>query len=264
MRERAILDLANWVATITDPVAETGCVGAWALDLGLTSDVRLRVIASLADAPASLPQADELFVWFGVPIVEGTALLDAARDFLNTQEQAEALRFHVDADRCSFIAARMGLRAMLGMTLGLRPLEVHISRGRRGKPHLCADWHTHALSSRLHFNISHTRGLVAVALAGRPVGIDIETPAKLADRDHVARSVFAPELIAALNALPTEDARDALFYRFWTLGEAFVKATGLGMSQGFHTFAFTAAGPVLLTRVTPSWGPALRWRFGLF
>jgi 4'-phosphopantetheinyl transferase len=256
--------LGDAVRTITDPATETGCVGAWALDYGLTGDVRFNVIPALAEAPAGILQADQVFVWFGTPIKDGSALLDAAGLLLEAQEQTAALRFQRDADRFNFIAAHAALRVMLGAALNLRPLDVHISCGPYGKPHLCVHKHSEACGRGLHFNISHTHGLVAVALAGRPVGIDVELPTKLADRDQVARPVFAPEFSAALNDLQTEDARDAMFYRFWTLGEAFIKATGLGVSQGLDSFAFTATGPAQLTRVSPAWGPPLRWRFGLF
>ena len=119
---------------------------------------------------------------------------------------------------------------MLSAALGIRPVDVRIMRDPQGKPHLCTDQQVNTPGRDLHFNISHTRGLVAVALAGRPVGIDVETPAEILDRDQVARLVFAPESLAALDASTTDDARNALFYRFWTLGEAF-KATGLGLAQ---------------------------------
>lgn len=72
---------------------------------------------------------------------------------------------------------------------------------------------------------------------------------------------FAREVCAALAAVP-EKTETALFYRFWTLGEAYIKATGLGVSQGLKTFAFAADDPPRLSRATPGWGPPERWRFG--
>jgi phosphopantetheinyl transferase len=99
----------------------------------------------------------------------------------------------------------------------------------------------------LHFSLSHVRGAVALAVAQRPVGI--------------AATVLAPESRMALDALKGAERMD-MFYRFWTLGEAFIKATGLGISHGLDSFAFTAVGEPRLTRVDPKWGPAERWRFG--
>jgi 4'-phosphopantetheinyl transferase len=261
---RLVLTFADVVRTITHPVAEIGRVAAWALDFGLIGDVRVSVVAALNDMPARPPRADEIFIWFGAPLTGGETLSHAAAGLLDARTKTVAQRFRQDADLSSFIAAHAGLRTMLGAALGIRPVDVHITRDAQGKPHLYTDRQGSTPGGNLHFNISHTRGLVAVALAGCPVGIDVETPDAILDRDQVARSVFAPESLAALNALTTDDARNALFYRFWTLGEAFIKATGLGIIQGLDSFAFTATGPVQLIRVAPSWGPASRWRFGIF
>ena len=264
MTERLVLTFADVVRTITHPVAEIGCVGAWALDFGLVGDVRVSVVAALNDMPARPPQADEIFIWFGVPLTGGETLSHAAADLLDAHTKTEAQRFRQDADLSGFIAAHAGLRTMLGTALGIRPVDVRIMRDARGKPHLHTDQRGRTPGGNLHFNISHTRGLVAVALAGCPVGIDVETPDEIPDRDQVARSVFAPESLAALNALTTDNSRNALFYRFWTLGEAFIKATGQGITQGLDSFAFTANGTAQLIRVAPNWGPAARWRFGIF
>ena len=53
----------------------------------------------------------------------------------------------------------------------------------------------------------------------------------------------------------------ALFYRYWTLGEAFIKATGEGITQDLSSFAFTEEAVPALIRVSPGWGPIGRWRF---
>jgi hypothetical protein len=78
MTERSVLTFADVVRTITHPVAEIGRVGAWALDFGLAGDVRVSVVAALNDVPARPPQADEIFIWFGVPLTGGETLSHAS------------------------------------------------------------------------------------------------------------------------------------------------------------------------------------------
>jgi 4'-phosphopantetheinyl transferase len=77
----------------------------------------------------------------------------------------------------------------------------------------------------------------------------------------VARTTFAPEAYVNLAARPEGTARTVLFYRYWTLAEAFTKATGEGIAQDLKSFAFTEAGAPALTRVSAAWGPERRWRF---
>ncbi len=79
---------------------------------------------------------------------------------------------------------------------------------------------------------------------------------------QVAKSLFAPEMQDDIMATESDATRIALFYRFWTLGEAFIKATGEGISQGLRSFAFSANGKPVLTRVDGFWGPRNRWCFG--
>ena len=223
--------LADAVRTVKDLAGEAGCVGAWALDYGLVGEVHVNVLEAIADAPTSIPRVGEVFVWFGTPIKADTALLDAAESILEAREQIAAKRFQKEGDRSNFIASHAALRAMLGAALNVRPLDVHISCGPHGKPRLCVHKHPEACAG-LHFNISHTRGLVAVALAGCPVGIDVEVPTRLAERDHVAHSMFAPEFFAKLTALQSEDARDALFYRSWTFGGSLHQSHWPGIEPG--------------------------------
>jgi hypothetical protein len=59
---------------------------------------------------------------------------------------------------------------------------------------------------------------------------------------------------AALIARSESLARTRLFYRYWTLGEAFIKATGEGIAKDLTSFAFTEEGAPTLTRVSARWG----------
>ena len=54
--------------------------------------------------------------------------------------------------------------------------------------------------------------------------------------ERVARRFFEGRERAVLQALPAAERR-AAFFRCWTRKEAFVKATGRGVTQGLRTFA---------------------------
>ena len=54
--------------------------------------------------------------------------------------------------------------------------------------------------------------------------------------ERVARRFFERRELEALEALPAAARRPA-FFRGWTRKEAFVKATGRGVTQGLRTFA---------------------------
>ena len=200
------------------------------------------------------PNEDELVLWFGAPDPRcGPNLFD----YLSDDERVRAARFRFEADCSAFAAAHAGLRALLGPMVSCAPHALRFAASVNGKPYLD---HTGRCAA-VQFSISHTRGCVGIALAGCAVGVDVERRRPIPDLIDVARTAFAREGHAALVARSEWAARAALFYRYWTLGEAFIKATGEGIAQDLTSFAFTEEGAPALTRVSAGWGPVERWRF---
>jgi 4'-phosphopantetheinyl transferase len=126
--------------------------------------------------------------------------------------------------RRRFVASRAGLRALLGAYLDLAPAEVGFAASVHGKPRLDS-------GSPLRFNLSHSGGRALVAVAdGAEVGADVEEVRPRADLRRVARRVFTEAEREAIEAAAADD-RDRAFYRHWVAKEAFVKATGRGISS---------------------------------
>ena len=128
-----------------------------------------------------------------------------------------------------------------------------------GKPML----HEPVGDPHLHFNLSHSHGVVVCAAAlGRQVGIDVEDGARRMECLDLAERYFAPAEVAHLRGL-NGDHRQAAFFAIWTLKEAFVKATGHGLSFPLDTFAFELDRDRLLRFHPPVSLPG-RWRFFQF
>lgn len=205
----------------------------------------------------------EVWLWLGKPCpVRGLAGWEGNLAWLSRQEAGRARRFRFVDDRWSYTTAHAALRVLVGGLIDCPPRALTFATTGNGKPVLCPDRHGVALASALHFNISHTRGMVAVALSGSPIGVDVERVRPLADMRQLVADLMAREALEAYDAATDAEERAALFFRYWTLGEAFIKATGQGLDQGLASFAFTADGPAALTRVTPGWGEPARWRMG--
>jgi 4'-phosphopantetheinyl transferase len=184
------------------------------------------------------------------------ATLAAWHATLEAAEQARAARFQFEHDRRAYIAAHALARAMLSGAVPLPPPAWRFTIGRAGKPEidpsLGVPW--------LRFNLSHTRGLVACALARRDdLGLDVEDLSRREASPGLAERHFAPAEVALLAAAPPA-ARHETFLRIWTLKEAFVKATGDGIGLGLDRFAFTL-DPPRLHFAPGSAGDAAAWRF---
>ena len=77
----------------------------------------------------------------------------------------------------------------------------------------------------LHFNMSHTRGGVAVGIGSSPIGVDAERIRKHPQR--VCSRVFTER---ENNYINCSDNPDAAFFKLWTLKESYIKVLGRGFS----------------------------------
>lgn len=169
--------------------------------------------------------------------IEPGASYDHLRFLLPEEEQARADRFHFARDRAIHTVAHALLRRCLEAATGRR--DWHFRRNAFGKPELAEP-----AAGELRFNLSHTRGLAACALAfGPELGIDVEeidagNHEAGNDRLALARHVFAPAEHAFLAAQPPEK-RAETFFLLWTGKEAVVKALGQGLSLSLADFVIS-------------------------
>ncbi len=123
---------------------------------------------------------------------------------------------------------------MLSIYGGLPPLDWRFVAGPHGRPALDPSHNR----PDLHFNLSHTTGLVACALARQEVGIDVEPVERRAATGKIAGRFFTPREVALIEASP-ENERQRTFFRLWTMKEAVMKAMGLGFQLPLHAFSVT-------------------------
>jgi 4'-phosphopantetheinyl transferase len=156
------------------------------------------------------------------------------RALLDAEELARADNFRFASDRRCFIATHALLRSMLTEATGLPAAEWRYAFTELGKPLLAAAF----AQGDLQFNISHTPGAAACAIARSEIGLDIEAADRRMDF-KIAHRFIAPEEASLFLSVVDEQQRRHLFFRLWTLKEAFVKATGEGLARPLDSFAFT-------------------------
>jgi 4'-phosphopantetheinyl transferase len=189
----------------------------------------VRLLWEAVGAPPPLDEG-EVHVWaleLDAPPPPGHA------GWLAPDERRRADRFHFERDRRRFVAARTLLRELAGGYLGIAPHELRFAYGPTGKPALAA--------CGLGFNLSHSDELALFAFArGRELGIDVERERELPDAGEIASRYFSPAERGAWARLPHEE-RPRAFFRCWVRKEAFIKATGDGLSRPLDSFDVTLA-----------------------
>jgi 4'-phosphopantetheinyl transferase len=178
-----------------------------------------------------LPQ-NEVHVWhLGLKLPpEGAGALER---LLNPEERDRLNRFKVAAPRDQFLISRVFLRQALGLYLKVDPREVQFNAGVNGKPELA--------DARLHFNLSHTEGMVVLAIARDwRVGIDVERVRAVPDAIKLADRFFSVPEAECVKSQPAAHLAGA-FFDCWTAKEAYIKACGKGLSMPLHNFRIVAA-----------------------
>lgn len=135
------------------------------------------------------------------------------------------------------IVARALVRSELAAALGTTPSRLAFVVGRHGKPALLE------ASQAVTFNLSHSGDWVVLAWHADhnalPLGVDVEQRAAgRRDVMRLARRYFSRPEQLSLEAL-AGPARELLFYRLWTLKEAWVKAHGLALAPQLGAVSFS-------------------------
>lgn len=86
----------------------------------------------------------------------------------------------------------------------------------------------------IFFNLSHSGNYAMCVVSDCEVGCDIEE-IKSAE-DKLAKRFFREEEYQDINSQENFNERKDLFYRYWTLKESFMKATGLGLKLPLNSF----------------------------
>jgi 4'-phosphopantetheinyl transferase len=176
----------------------------------------------------------EIHVWYTLAAKELET--DVAARYLALLAPAERDRhdrFVQEKDRRQYLLGKVLVRTVLSLYLKREPEDWIFATNNLGKPVLANG----PADSSICFNLSHTDGLVVCAVARNiEVGIDVENISRKVNLD-LAQRYFAPVEVAYLDTMPKERLH-AVFFLFWTLKEAYIKARGLGLTLPLDQFAF--------------------------
>jgi len=163
------------------------------------------------------------------------ALAGAESILLSADETLRAGRFHFEKDRVHFSRCRAALRQLLAGYLQIPAAEVRFKYLTSGKPELVAEQNPRLL----RFNVSHSAGMALIAVGSEHrLGVDIERIRGDVDTGSLAERFFSARERAGLQALP-DHLRVQGFFACWTRKEAFLKATGEGLSFPLADFSVT-------------------------
>ncbi len=180
---------------------------------------------------------------------------DSDWHILSEEETARARRFVFPQDRDRYVCAHAALRALLSQYTAIPAGQIAFACNPYGKPQVETD----PASPPIHFNLTHSAGLAALAVSrDYKLGIDIEM-IRPVDAD-VAAHHFSPSELRTLDHLPAPQWLDG-FFRCWTSKEALLKGVGLGLNRPLDSFDVEVSPqlPPALLAVAPQTNIPLAW-----
>lgn len=159
---------------------------------------------------------------------------DTDNKTLDATEHQRAQSFKFDKDRDLYVAAHLFLRQVLSRYAPVPKKDWQFVSNAYGKPAIANPGY-----GWLQFNLSHTQGRVACAVArNRAVGVDVEQHKCLSDLPSLCRHSFSPPEAEHVLSTHVPDQQQQRFFSYWTLKEAYIKARGIGLSLPLQQFSF--------------------------
>lgn len=183
-----------------------------------------------------------------------------SREDLSDDERKKADRYRVEDPRRQFVACRSALRRLIGDCYRISPRDLRFEYGSHGKPELSLSGDL-GMHPKIEFSVSHSGqlGLIAFTIDAA-VGVDLEQRNPRVKALRLAERFFAPSESLELANLPADRLLDG-FYKGWTCKEAYIKATGRGLSLSLSSFrvSMDPDQPVALLHVDDQANAALHW-----
>ncbi len=156
----------------------------------------------------------------------------------------EALRFKHRQGQLECALSYMMLCQCISVNYGF-DCQPHFVIGEHGKPTLKE-------YPDIHFNISHCKKAIAVAVNDSPIGIDVECIGR--ENDSLARYVLNDDELRQTEA--SEDP-SALFAKYWTQKEAVFKFYGSGIRDDIKNLLVNSDDVKITTTINKEKGYAL-------
>lgn len=164
--------------------------------------------------------------------LEEDRLYHAAYQKAACERQRKVDALHFPRDRQLSLGVELLLQYALGQ-LGLPCRDMIYSYKEGGKPYLVAQ-------PDIHFSLSHSGKIAICAISSGETGCDVEEKKRFDMK--IAERFFTREEYQQIVKQESDQEKQEMFSRLWTLKESFIKATGLGLRIPLDSFCIIFGG----------------------
>lgn len=161
-------------------------------------------------------------------LFENSKYINDYLKFLTPEELEQGSRYKFEVSRHRYYIGKIAAKLLIKKYAN-RPFEkIIILKGKNDKPYL-KPFDNYSL---VHFNLSHSDDAILIAISNKEVGVDIEQN-RLFNYAVLMDTVFTKNEI---NFIKTHRNPNQAFFILWTRKEAFLKATGTGLTENLTGF----------------------------
>lgn len=159
-----------------------------------------------------------------IPFSDIQTPIDILFETLSKEEQIIANSFYKLKDKNNYIYSHAYLRLLLSKFYSnIEPSQWEFTKNGYGKPYISSEHNI-----ELFFNISHSDNYLAVIFDTKnECGIDIQESGGIVIDKGIVDLVLSKR---EKEIYYSSEDRESIFYTFWTLKEAYLKALGRGFS----------------------------------
>lgn len=177
---------------------------------------------------------NDVHLWLIEPAkISNGKLINTLKGLLSNTEIEKVQRYRLAKAQHTALITRAFARTVLSQYADVPAQKWLFDIGAHGKPEI------NNPPIPLSFNLSHNDDLIIMSVClDKNIGCDTESLSRKISVKAIAQRYFSAIEFNALMAL-SPALQTPRFFEYWTLKEAFVKATGMGISQGLESFNFT-------------------------
>lgn len=177
-----------------------------------------------------------------IKLIPDDILKDTKLDYLisrlSLKEKFQLDSFPFQNEKTQHVLTRNLLRVMFSKFYDRSFASFEFETDDKGKSSVV----TLAQEPQIYFNLSHTKGMITCAFSkSKFVGIDVELTTRDINFIDFADSIFSQEESRQLKSLLKNDSRK-LFFKIWTLKEAYLKSLGIGIVNNLNEISFDVTG----------------------
>ncbi len=166
-------------------------------------------------------------VVYKVDVSEDESREALAIRMLDEEESERSQRFVFPGPKRRFALCRAALRSILCLRIGCSNDDLKFGATDQEKPYALI----RNEPIQFGFNVSHSGDYGLIAIGEAPaLGVDVEFRRRHPNLDLLVSTVLSPDEKAQIESVSNLGEKNSLFFDFWTVKEAVLKAVGVGMS----------------------------------